>query len=237
MRILLIAGHGAGYPGAIGCGYTEAELTRKVVAGVEPILSGFADVEVFDPSKKMSNYIAKGNSFDFTPYDYVLEIHFNAIKESISDGKVKGSEILVHPTEGVTTVEELILQNLKELGFTNRGVKKNRWDLIVMNTCKGAQSVSYALVEVCFIDDPDDMNIYLNNTAAVNHAIAEGVIGGYGLSPKPLLVNADEITWELNHQFFPINDFSGFISALDEAKKSNSPLYWGYYKLANKITV
>ena len=52
---------------------------------------------------------------------------------------------------------------------------------------------------------------------------------------KPKLVNADEITWELNHSYFPITDFDGFIKALDEGKKNDSPLYWGYYKLVNRI--
>ncbi len=52
-------------------------------------------------------------------------------------------------------------------------------------------------------------------------------------SPTPLK-NADEITWELNHKYFKIEDYEGFIKALDKAKKENSSLYWGYYKLVNK---
>jgi len=162
MRILLIAGHGQGDPGAVGCGYKEADLTRKVVNGIEPILSRYAEVVVFDPAVKMSNFLARGGKYDFKSFDYVLEIHFNAHKGGAADGKLKGSEIFVHPTEGVTAVEKIILRNLNALGFVNRGVKNERWDLAVMNTCKGAQGVSYALVEVCFIDDPDDMTHYIN---------------------------------------------------------------------------
>ena len=48
------------------------------------------------------------------------------------------------------------------------------------------------------------------------------------------LKNADEITWELNYKYFNIDDYAGFISALDKAKAENSPLYWGFYKLVNK---
>ncbi len=236
MRILLIAGHGQGDPGAVGCGYKEADLTRKIVAGIEPILSRYAEVVVFDPSVKMSSYLAKGGKYDFTSFDYVIEIHFNAHKGGAADGKLKGSEILVHPTESVTKVEQVILRNLQALGFTSRGIKKNRRDLIVMNTCKGAQGVSYALVEVCFIDDPDDMTHYINNASLVNEAIAEGIIEGFKLQMlKPMLTKADEITWELNHTYFPITDFKGFMDALDAAKKNNSPLYWGYYKLVNRV--
>ena len=234
MRILLIAGHGQGDPGAVGCGHKEADLTRKVVAGIEPILSRYAEVVIFDPNVKMSNFLSKGGKYDFTSFDYVLEIHFNAHKGGAADGKLKGSEILVHPSEDVRAVEEIILRNLLALGFKTRGVKED--NLIVMNTCKGAQGVSYALVEVCFIDDPDDMKLYINNASLVNEAIAEGIIEGFKLTPlRPMLTKADEITWELNHSYFPITDFKGFIEALDLAKKNNSPLYWGYYKLANKI--
>lgn len=52
----------------------------------------------------------------------------------------------------------------------------------------------------------------------------------------PILKNADEITWELNHRYFKIEDYEGFINALDKEKKENSPMYWGYYKLVNKIS-
>lgn len=49
------------------------------------------------------------------------------------------------------------------------------------------------------------------------------------------LTSANDITWELNHSYFPILEIDNFVKVLDEAKKANSPLYWGYYKLVNKI--
>ncbi len=49
------------------------------------------------------------------------------------------------------------------------------------------------------------------------------------------LKNADEITWELNHSYFTISEYDRFISELDKAKKEGSSLYWGYYKLVNRI--
>lgn len=50
-----------------------------------------------------------------------------------------------------------------------------------------------------------------------------------------LLTSANDITWELNHSFFPITETEKFVKELDEAKRKNSSLYWGYYKLVNKI--
>lgn len=67
-------------------------------------------------------------------------------------------------------------------------------------------------------------------------------IRGYGVPkydvetvPKSALTSANDITWELNHSYFPILEVDNFVKALDAAKQANSPLYWGYYKLVNKV--
>ena len=52
---------------------------------------------------------------------------------------------------------------------------------------------------------------------------------------KILLTSANDIVWELNHSFFPITEMEKFVKELDEAKEKNSSLYWGYYKLVNRI--
>lgn len=51
----------------------------------------------------------------------------------------------------------------------------------------------------------------------------------------PELTSANDITWELNNTYFPITDTKKFVSELEEAKKNNSSLYWGFYKLVNNI--
>lgn len=52
---------------------------------------------------------------------------------------------------------------------------------------------------------------------------------------KTLLTSPNDIAWELNHSYFPITEMERFVKALEEAKRNNSSLYWGYYKLVNKI--
>ena len=49
------------------------------------------------------------------------------------------------------------------------------------------------------------------------------------------ITSANDITWELKHSYFPISDTKKFVSELEQARKNNSSLYWGYYKLVNKI--
>ncbi|MBR2181263.1 MAG: phosphodiester glycosidase family protein, partial [Oscillospiraceae bacterium] len=118
---------------------------------------------------------------NFQIYDYVLEVHFNSAVGTIEDGKNTGTEIYVHKTEKIVSAEENILAEMKTLGFKNRGIEE-RDDLLVMNYCKGKQGVSYALLEVCFISDLDDIKIYFPNRSKVADAIARGIAKGYGIS-------------------------------------------------------
>ena len=194
------------------------------------------EVTIFDTDKNMYEYLKTGNSFNFKNYDYVLELHFNAAVNDVNgDGKTTGTEILVHQNEKGTSVEQEILKNICGLGFRNRGVKI-RSDLLNMNVCKGKQGVSYALLETCFIDDADDIKLYIDKKKYIIEAIANGIISGFGLKAKQTyLESTNDIAWELNHSYFPITEMSNFVKALDKAKKESSPLYWGYYKLVNKI--
>ena len=184
MKILLIAGHGDGDPGAMGNGFKEADLTREVAALLKEKLSGSAnvEVEVADTSKNWYKHLIKEkNNFYFKVYDYVLEIHFNshALKSA------NGTEIFVTTSEKSHGVETNIVNNIAKLGFANRGVKRKNYG--VMNYIK-SQGVSPALIEVCFISNADDMNRYQTRKGEIVKAIADGIKVGFGLEEK-----ADEL--------------------------------------------
>lgn len=174
MKILLIAGHGEGDPGAGGNGFWEADLTREVVTLLKPKLAEICEVDVADTSKNWYEYL-KRNSFSFKGYDYVLEVHFNAYNK-----EAHGTEIIVTPSEQNTGVEAAILSQMcNTLGFTNRGIKRNG-GLRVINTVKG-QGVSSALLEVCFIDNAADMHTYTHKKNELIDAIVNGIAEGFGL--------------------------------------------------------
>lgn len=180
MKILLIAGHGAGDPGACACGYKEADLTREVATTLQAKLKTYADVDLFDTSKNLYSYLKSGGKCNFANYNYVFEIHFNAAAgDTTGNGKTTGTEILIHTTENGASVEETILNNIAALGFKNRGIKR-RSDLRNMNVCKKTYGVSYALLEVCFIDDLDDVKLYQNKKVEVIDAITNGIASGFG---------------------------------------------------------
>lgn len=185
MKILLISGHGAGDPGAVstvgGKAYREAEETRQLATDVSAALSGAAHVDIYPTERNAFIDYGDGvlgSAARFSQYDYVLEIHFNAYRYDPGNGVTKGVECYVTTEEKTLGVEEAICRNISALGFINRGVKRKNW--AVIKTAKNA-GVSSALLEVCFIDDADDMKIYEANRKKVAAAIAEGVMEGFGL--------------------------------------------------------
>lgn len=160
MKILLIAGHGDGDPGAIGNNYKECTLTRNFIQEVYNLSSEFSEeleLTLYDTSKDCYKENKKGNIVDFSKYDYTIEIHFN----SFSDTSAHGSEILMQPDQKVT-FERSFLAEMEKLGFTNRGLKL-RDDLLNMNIAR-KQNANYCLVEVCFISSKADMERYIAST-------------------------------------------------------------------------
>lgn len=190
MKILLIAGHGDGDPGAEAFWRKECDLTREVVQLIHDELKPY-DIEVcvFDKTKSAVHELKTGKYINFKPYKYVLEVHFNAFKVDKGNGKTTGTEIYVNNSEKEVSVENAILKNITSLGFRNRGIKYTD-KLLVIKTVK-SQGVSSALLEVCFMDDADDMKIYNSKKKQIAKAIANGIVSGFKVSKKET-VNVNE---------------------------------------------
>ena len=222
MNILLIAGHGQGDPGASANGYTEAILVRELATFIKQRLSLYATVEIFETNKNMYKYLKSGGNFDFSPYDYILELHFNA-------GGGYGTEILVHTKQQGTSVEQKIVDRIETLGFRNRGVKR-RSDLLNINKIF-SMGKDYALLETCFIDSASDMSRY--NVTHVAEAIADGIIAGFGLTTNPCpqeIVSVNDIVWDLHYHGI-ISNKDLWLKKLNEDTNS----YWLARKCANYI--
>ncbi len=190
MNILIISGHGSGDPGATathkGVYYQEQDETRILSVLVKNHLSPYANVTLYPVTRNAYSDYQNGllaETANFSQYDYVLELHFNAASKDTGDGRVKGSEAYVTTRETGFAVEEAILKNLSSLGFKNRGVKKKDWAVINQAKLSG---VSSCLLETCFLDDGDDMALYVKNKDAAAKAIAAGIIAGFGLTARTL---------------------------------------------------
>lgn len=197
MKILLISGHGAGDSGAVatidGKTYEEANLTIEVVDKLAPLLrKKGADVTVYDKTRDAFKDYKLGTLW-FGKHDYILEIHFNACVEDYKgDGKVTGTEIY-YPSRGKESgAEKAILTHLSAIGFKNRGTKSGAFAVINRAAALG---MSANLLEVCFIDDADDMRLFLANKGKVAEAIADGIAEAFKLTASVPWYEKDG-TWE-----------------------------------------
>lgn len=194
MNLLLISGHGAGDPGATsyitGRTRREADETRRVTAAVAKALDGHCGVAIYPTDRNAYDDFRKGTLAavaQFSRYDCVLEIHFNALSQSAADGSTKGVECYVPTDTEDTTLPAALCRNVAALGLRNRGVKRKNWSVIHTAQRTGTPA---ALLEVCFIDDPDDMAVYDTKFQAVTNAIAQAVISTYHLTREEV----DDVT-------------------------------------------
>lgn len=184
MKVLLIAGHGAGDSGAVGNGYKEADLTRKIVAALEPKLKKYCSVGVYPTSRNAYDDVQNGTFANHVPggirsYNYVFEVHLNSSADDPDgNGVTTGTEIYITSAEERYTVETAILKNVCSMGFRNRGVKRK--DFSVIATCKN-YGVSSALLESCFIDDQDDVDLLVPNIDKLAQKVVNGIAEGFGL--------------------------------------------------------
>ena len=201
MKILLISGHGAGDSGACakikGKTYKEAEETVVMVKKIKEQLSKYnVTVDLYPTDRNAYEDVKAGClKVDFSKYDYVLEIHFNAcVNDLKGNGKTTGTEAFITTSDKTNSAEKNMLSCLSALGLNNRGVKSHNWTVINRAKTKGADS---CLLEVCFIDDADDMAIYTKNKDSVAKTIALGVVKTYSLKKKTT-TNTNEITTKKN---------------------------------------
>lgn len=248
MKILLIAGHGAGDPGSSAkfgsTNYKEADETRKMANLLAPRLQEYgATVTIYNmiynayTDWKSGSLISRAK---FETFDYVLELHMNAILRDPGNGKNKGVECYVTTTEKGIGVEEAICRNIAAIGFTNRGVKRKNFSVIAAAKKKGT---SAALLETCFIDDYDDMAIYIKNREKIADAVASGIAEGFGLK-KAEKVNLQQwgasfdsikaVKWVYDS---PSTVTSAWNKTLLDGKKAdamiNGELFTGTYKPAS----
>ena len=169
-------GHNKIVPGASSY-LNEVTEDRKVAAGVIKLLKaqGHTVYNCTDDIGKtqganLANIIAKCNKHTAA---LDISIHFNAAKKDSGDGKIKGTEVFVYSSSSkAKAAAKRVCKKLAALGFTNRGVKVSKGLYVLKNTKSPAM-----LIEVCFVDDKDDANLYNKvGVDAICKAIAEGVL-------------------------------------------------------------
>ncbi len=168
-------GHNKIVPGASSY-LDEVTEDRKITAGVIALLKeeGNTVYDCTDDAGKTSganlaNIVAKCNAHTV---DLDVSFHLNAAKEDPGDGKTKGVEVFVYSTSSkAKAAAERVCKNIAALGFTNRGVKVSTGLYVLKHTNAPAM-----LIEVCFVDDKDDADLYNKVGVEICKAIAEGIL-------------------------------------------------------------
>ena len=165
MKIAVNAGHtakGKSY-GAVGY-LRESEETRKVVNELIPLLKQKGHQVINATIDISPNYLSEVvNISNTSKADLLISIHFNA-------GGGYGCEVFTWRGKKLLKASK-ICNNLKWLGFRNRGVKDGSEFYIIRKT--KAQAL---LVEVCFVDSLLDTTLYKNvGVKKIAKAIADAI--------------------------------------------------------------
>lgn len=174
------AKHGNKYCGAVG--YCSESLVDRDIAKAFAKYMQQEGHKVYDVSVdfgiSQSNIISKIKKNINAVHGATanVSIHLNAVSKSKADGKVKGSEVIIYATNTAAEVMAIkVCLKLKELGFTNRGVKVRKDLGVLKGITNGGANI---LVECFFCDDEDDYKLFNKVGAdAIGKAIAEGVLG------------------------------------------------------------
>lgn len=168
MKINVHAGHNSHSTGAHGI-IDETSENRKVAKRVIELLrqAGHTVYDCTDDdgrtsSANLQNIVKKCNAHTV---DLDVSIHFNCY-----DGTAHGTEVWVHKGSTVRSTAQRILNNICDIGFTNRGIKETTALLVIKNTIAPA-----LLVECCFCDSKKDANMY--SCEKVARAISDGITG------------------------------------------------------------
>lgn len=176
MKINLSAGHNP--DGKVACGAvglikesTEArKVTEEVIKRLQNLGHTVYDCTVNDgksQSDVLSKIVAKCNAHKV---DLDISIHFNSgASDKTGNGKTTGTEVLLYDSKNKAVAED-IAKAISELGFKNRGIKY-RTDLYFLKRT----AAPALLIECCFVDDKDDINIYDHKKMA--KAIVKGITG------------------------------------------------------------
>jgi len=170
-KLFLIAGHGAGDPGAAGNGYEEYERVRVLANRIKEL--GGDDVTVGDTSRNW--YADKGiNSLDL-PSDYcIVELHMDAGASS-----ARGGHVIIKQGVDADAYDNALANMLQSILPGRSNLIVGRSDLANVNRSY-ARGFNYRLVEFGFITNAEDVNIF--NTRMDD--IAKGVLMSFGIVPE-----------------------------------------------------
>lgn len=185
MKYAIVAGHSSKIPGAFGCGYAEHEVARQMTAKVLEYMK-LVGAEVVDCTDNVgkdktavwSNAVKNTNNA-IGSNGLAISIHLNA-----AGGTATGTEVLHYNSAALAAKVSAAIA--KVLGVRDRGPKDGK-QIGYINSTKSEA----ILIELCFIDNPADMEKLMRNFDAVAKVIVETVTGKVLPEPKPIAAKVE----------------------------------------------
>lgn len=176
MKINVHAGHnpdskvGCGAVGLIKESTENRNVKNEVIRLLQELGHTVNDCTVDDGTSARNVLTKIVNKCNAHSVDLDVSIHFNAgANDSTGNGKTTGTEVYIYSdTSKAKSYAQNVVDAISTLGYKNRGVKV-RTDLYVLRRTKAPAM----LIECCFVDDRDDVNLYNCRTMAA--AIVSGI--------------------------------------------------------------
>lgn len=176
--VVLDAGHGGSDPGAVYNGRQEKDDTLRLAKAVGAILErNGVDVSYTRTDDRYDTPLQKAQIANATGADYLISIHRNS---SIVPNTYSGTQTLVYSDTGVRSrLARNINNELVDLGFRDAGIVE-RPNLVVLRR----SSMPAALIEVGFINNDKDNQLFDEKFNEIAQGIADGILttlyGGQG---------------------------------------------------------
>ena len=171
-KLFVIAGHGAGDPGAEGNGYQEAERVRALAAKIGEL--GGDRVTVGDTSRDW--YADNGiSNLDLPSDTAIIELHMDG---SVSPS-ARGAHVIIKAGSNADANDNALASMLGSILPGRSSLIVGRDDLANVNRA-AARGFNYRLVEFGFITNAEDVHIF--NTQMED--IARGVLMSFGIVPE-----------------------------------------------------
>lgn len=172
MELFVIAGHGAGDPGACADGYSEASLVRLLAARIKKLGGDKVGVGDTDVNWYKSNYIGKGKCPKGVP---VVELHMDCSESKTA----RGGHVIINAGLTADDYDKRLGEFIRGF-FPGRSVTiSKRSDLA---NPKRAQSmgVNYRLLECGFISNQSDRTKFID----MMDELARGILAAFGITAE-----------------------------------------------------
>lgn len=186
MVLYVIAGHGAGDPGACGNGYTEAERVRALASVIKE--RGGNSVVLLDTSRNW--YEDKGiNSLSIPSGDALIELHMDSGVSSARGGHV----IIKAGIGGADQYDKALASAISSIFPGRAEAIVESSDLANPNRAY-ARGINYRLLECCFITNSGDVSTFNSRMTEV----ADAILASFGISANAN--NEEEIVTDTDIQ-------------------------------------